>query len=391
MSDQTLVTSSKRIYFLDYLRVFIVFMVIFLHSLLPFVMGYEWVINDADKIFFFTSASTTIDVFIMPIMFFIAGYFAFPSIRKGIKNFVVGKIFHILIPWAIGILFLAPIISYMGLVERGAIDISYLTYWTSGQFLNPFSQHHFWFLISLFLFFMIFTLVYAILEKQLERIYEASKEHQPSTRNIAIFIVLIISASIGLYYLAGRYYPDGTWYTFFYVITIQVTRWTGYVLYFIAGIVIFIKRVDLKARFAKGALLLSCAMVFISNVFTDFKFRLYFTPDKAYLRPEVQFYNAIVHVIFCFAVFITLVSLFAYFDRPIRYLQRLAKNSYTIYIVHMVYTVILQYYVVRLNLDVFTKFFIIMGGTLILSIATAELISVVGSSVRRIKNPRKVA
>jgi peptidoglycan/LPS O-acetylase OafA/YrhL len=105
----------------------------------------------------------------------------------------------------------------------------------------------------------------------------------------------------------------------------------------------------------------------------------------AYLRPEIQFFNAIVSVSFCFIVFITLVSLFANFDRPIKVLQRLAKNSYTIYIVHMVYTIILQYYVVRMELDVYTKFFIILGGTIILSVGTAELISLVGSSFSKIR------
>jgi glucan biosynthesis protein C len=385
MSEQSIIPSSKRIYYLDYLRVFIVFVVIFLHSLLPFVMGYEWVINNSAKDYPLTSASTNIDVFIMPIMFFVAGYFAFPSIRKGIKDFVAGKVFRILIPWAIGIIFLAPIISYLGLIERGIINVSYITYWTHGDFLKPFNQHHFWFLISLFLFFMIFVLVYALMKKQFERIYEASKEHPVSSRNIAIFIAIMLSASIGLFYLAGRVYPDGTWNTFYLLIPMQVTRWTAYVLYFIAGIITFIKRVDLKARFAKHILLLACAMVFFSNVFIDFKYRLYFTPDMAYLKPEIQFYNAIVHVSFCFLVFITLVSFFANFDRPIKVLQRLAKNSYTIYIVHMVYTIILQYYVVRMELDVYSKFFIILGGTIVLSIGTAELIAWLGSSIRKIQ------
>lgn len=385
LSDQSVKTSSKRIYYLDYLRVFIVFVVIYLHSLLPFVMGYEWTINNTAKDYPLTSASTIIDVFIMPIMFFIAGYFAFPSIRKGFKAFVAGKVFRIFIPWVIGILFLAPIISYLGLLQRGIIDISYIAFWTRGDFLNPFNQHHFWFLISLFLFFMIFALVYALMKNRFERIYEASREHPVSSRNIAIFIAVILSASIGLYYLAGRYYPDGTWNTFFLLIPMQVTRWTGYVLYFIAGFITLIKRVDLKARFAKYWLWLSCAMIFGSTVLIDFKYNRYFTPDMAYLRPEIQFYNAIVTVIFCFIVFISLVSLFANIDRPIKILQRLAKNSYTIYIVHMVYTIILQYYVVRVALDTYTKFFIILGGTIVLSIGTAELISFLGSSINMIK------
>jgi glucans biosynthesis protein C len=390
MSDLDLKKSPDRIYYLDYLRVFIVFVVIFLHSLLPFVIDYDWTINDTVKVLPFTSASMIIDVFVMPIMFFIAGYFAFPSIRKGIKEFIVGKVLRILIPWIIGLAFLAPIISYLGLIQHKVIDVPYLVYWTQRYFNSPINQQHFWFLISLFLFFMIFALVYALMKKQLERIYEASKSHRPSARNIGLFILLILCASIGLYYLAGRYFPDGTWNTFLYVVAMQVTRWTGYVLYFIAGIITFIKRVDLKAMFRKHALLLSCAWIFISNVFIDFKYSVYFTSDLAYLKPEIQFYNAIYHVAFCFITFITLVALFANIDRPIKYLQRLAKNSYTIYIVHMVYTVILQYYIVNWRMDVYTKFLIILAGTSLLSFATAELISWFWATLRKIQRPERI-
>jgi glucan biosynthesis protein C len=369
---------KKRSYDLDYLRLFIVFIVIVLHSLLPFVMTYDWKINDVIKTFEFSVASRIIDVFIMPVMFYIAGYFAFPSIRKGMVKFISGKITRILIPFAIGVVFLAPIIAYYGLLQHNVINMSFPAYWTTYYFNHYIDQQHFWFLSSLFLFFMVFAVVYALFKSKFEKVYEAAKTRSPSGRNIAIFLAIMVSLSILLYYFAGRVYPDGSWISLWGIFPFQVTRWTAYCLYFIVGIVAYVKRVDIGERLSKYTFSLSCATFFMVYVYCDYCFSIYFSPDKGYLKPDIQFFYAVVHVLFCFGMVITLLTLFKYFNRPSKIFERLAKNSFTIYIVHMVYTVVLQYYVVQLSLDVFSKFMIILVGTVVLSVATSEAISLIG-------------
>ena len=96
--------SSSRVYFYDYWRAFMVIAVLIHHSYLSYVIGYDWYVNDLVQTLYFTELSITLDIFMIPIMFFIAGYFAFPSIKHGIKRFMLKKVIRIDIPFAIGVL-----------------------------------------------------------------------------------------------------------------------------------------------------------------------------------------------------------------------------------------------------------------------------------------------
>jgi len=50
----------------------------------------------------------------------------------------------------------------------------------------------------------------------------------------------------------------------------------------------------------------------------------------------------------------------------------------------MVYTFLIQCYIIDLNLDVYVMFIIILLGTIILSLATSELIAWLNSQLKRI-------
>jgi glucans biosynthesis protein C len=70
-----------------------------------------------------------LDVPIMPILFFLAGYFALRSLQKrGTWLFLKDKLVRIGIPWIFGALFLAPLITYMIYFSRG-MPTSFLEFW----------------------------------------------------------------------------------------------------------------------------------------------------------------------------------------------------------------------------------------------------------------------
>ena len=57
--------------------------------------------------------------FMMPMMSFVSGYFGIGSmVHKGQLNFWRYKFYRIVIPWALGVVFLAPTIGYMHSVSR---------------------------------------------------------------------------------------------------------------------------------------------------------------------------------------------------------------------------------------------------------------------------------
>lgn len=75
---------SDRITFLDNLRAFVIVLVVILHGSMVYMVGAPewWYVVDAQNSLLFTILVFLIDVPIMLIMFFIAGYFAMPSLLK---------------------------------------------------------------------------------------------------------------------------------------------------------------------------------------------------------------------------------------------------------------------------------------------------------------------
>jgi len=182
-----------------------------------------------------------------------------------------------------------------------------------------------------------------------------------------------------LFYLTGLTYPDGSWNYFIGIkfLKLQITKSILYVLFFIMGIIVFIKRIELSKKFLKAVPLLIVVTIISTVAFLFFKFDIYFQQffDLGFIRADLQFYNAIVHVLYCFLIFITLMAIFKkYLNRHSKVLSRIAANSYKIYILHLVYVVIIQYSIVDLQIDIFFKFLITAIGAFLLSWGTSELI-----------------
>ncbi|AOY76249.1 acyltransferase family protein [Clostridium formicaceticum] len=386
MSNATLI-SSKRIYYLDYLRAFIVVQVIVFHSLLPYVIGYDWIINDEAKTLFYTMWCIVLDVFMMPTLFFIAGYFSFPSIRKNsIRSFVVNKITRIAIPFFIGITMLVPIICYIEALTYGTTSSSYTSYWLYEYFSSFIDTKHFWFLSSLFFFYMVFVMIYSMSKEKFKRVYNESSNKSVSPKTMILFLLRFFIIGIVVFFATGLFISDLNWVAFGKFIIFQPTRWTNYILYFIFGIICFVKKVEIPKNLTQKLPLLILASIISILGFLAFKIPFYYENTA---RIDVQFFNAIIYSFFCFIMFITLLTVFKrYLNKPSKTWGRLAANSYTIYMVHMVYTVLIQYYMVNLSVSIHTKFFGALIGTFILSYITSEIILIVLSIVGIGKNKK---
>jgi len=372
---------SDRKYNMDYWRTFMVLLVVVHHSYLSYVIGYDWYVSDVVKTLSFTWSSIILDVFMMPIMFFIAGYFSFPSIKKGVKIFMLKKVFRIAIPFFIGIIFLAPVMTYISIIHYfPSWDISFFDFWLNHYFTDQFMDpSHYWFLSLLLFFFIVFAAVYAVMKRKFDNIYEKSELKPASKLSIIVFIIIFLAASIVLFYLTGLTYPDGSWTYFLGIkfLKLQITKSILYVLYFFMGIFVFIKRIEISKKFLKNIPLLIVVTIIATIAFRFFKFDIYVQQffDLGFVTADMQFYNAIVHVLYCFLIFITLMAIFRkYLNRRSKILSRLAANSYKIYLLHLVYVVIIQYSIVDIHIDIFFKFLITAIGAFLLSWGTSELI-----------------
>ena len=180
--------SPSRKFYLDYWRTFMVLLVVIHHSYLSYVIGYDWYVSDVVKALPYLWSSITLDVFMMPIMFFIAGYFAFPSIKKGLKRFIIKKIIRIALPFLIGIIFLAPIMMYISIIHYFPLwDISFFDFWLNYYFTDQYMDpSHYWFLSLLFFFFIVFAAIYAIMRRMFENTYKKSELKKASKRSIIV-------------------------------------------------------------------------------------------------------------------------------------------------------------------------------------------------------------
>ena len=107
---------TNRINFLGNLRGFVVVLVIVLHGSLTYMLNAPawWYVINPQNSLLFTAIVLLIDVPIMQIMFFVAGYFAMPSLQKrGAAGFVREKLLRIGIPWLLGVLLLTPPTTYL--------------------------------------------------------------------------------------------------------------------------------------------------------------------------------------------------------------------------------------------------------------------------------------
>ncbi|WP_187170491.1 acyltransferase family protein [Salidesulfovibrio onnuriiensis] len=222
--------NKDRLHFLDNLRAAIIFAVILLHVSLCYMMyapSWWYVINPETSIYF-TYAVILIDVPIMPAMFFIAGYFALPSLqRQGTQRFMRSKFRRLLVPWALGVLLLAPPTAHMIYLSRH-VPMDLLTFWGGEFWTKAFQQSVYWFLSILFWTFAAFALAAKALP--------ALKNARQQVRNPSLPLFPAIIAGTGLaFYLAIRQFPVDGWYVS-YLFSFQPERLPLLVGYFALGV-----------------------------------------------------------------------------------------------------------------------------------------------------------
>ena len=71
-----------------------------------------WAVHDTT--FFATDIiRELLDVFMMPVLFFVAGYFALPSLEKrGVGEFIKDKCKRLLVPWVLAVIVFMPLLLY---------------------------------------------------------------------------------------------------------------------------------------------------------------------------------------------------------------------------------------------------------------------------------------
>ncbi|MCL2010924.1 MAG: acyltransferase [Synergistaceae bacterium] len=363
--------AKERITGFDSMRFFMVFLVIALHSAMTY-MEYAppwWYVLDDRRSIWFAFLVVFLDSFPMSALFFLSGYFAFPSLnKKGKVLFLKDKLLRIGVPWALGVIFVAPFLALATAVALGYPPPDAGTFVTS-YFLGPFYQQGpYWFLGVLFVF-MAGLAVAA-------RAGVAAGSQNPRFNPWALLAGLWAVSAL-TYYLSGRYVkPAVEWLNVGYILYFQPARVVGYAGIFALGCHAWKAGWFTSAGWSPNVFAWGAISAVSSALLLAFKF--FISPGRGELYElvsETLTYNMA-------AVSVT-IFLGAFFVRPRRPLSRLAKlgklaknferDSYGIYWLHMIVLMPMLCLLKPLDIPIGVKWALSLPATLVVCSAILRI------------------
>ncbi|HWR38090.1 MAG TPA: acyltransferase family protein, partial [Patescibacteria group bacterium] len=359
--------AKARLYFLDNLRSFIILLVIAFHVSLGYMFPplEWWYVIDIKQSLFFTAFVMLVDVFIMPTMFLIAGYFTVPVLQRGsVSAFFRNKINRIVLPWIAGVLLLAPAITYMIWFSRSATPPAYLFFWQT-MFFTPkiFNQAHYWFLGLLFYFYLLAVSLYRFRPALLRA------KAQPTDPTVPLFLGFgAITATT--FWLATLVAPADLWFNQLYVIAFQPSRLLLYLAYFLLGIHAWRNAWFTAAGYRPSLRQWSLITLLFAVIFL--LYRLSFpVPPTSLLKAG----HAVLHSFFCLGMVFTLLAFFQHKMNGSGYLwRRLSLTSYTIYYIHQAVVLPVAYAAQKLDMAIAAKYLLVSAVCLLATYLTAEII-----------------
>lgn len=348
-------------------------MVIVLHASITY-MAYApewWYVLDPDRSTLFTILVLLVDVPSMPALFFVAGYFALPSLqRRGLGGFVREKTVRLAIPWAAGVLLLAPLITYMVYVSRD-VPMGYLEFWTT-DFWGPLFQHGvYWFLGVLF---VLFLLLAGLADPSTRPEVSGPRAGRPQPRFFVAFVAL---TALGSMLVAPRYSVDD-WQPLWILLVVQPARIAFYVGYFALGVY-----AERRAWFRgdgyrpePGPWGIACLVTGLGYLVL----RLAMPPETEAGR----ILGAMLFSPFCLAAVMYGLAVFQrYVDGAGPAWRMLAVNSFGIYYVHPLILYPLAYVLLDLPAPTLAKAIILVSVTLFVSLAVSALVLKRAPGLRR--------
>jgi hypothetical protein len=399
--------SSGRVIFLDNLRYLFVLCVVLQHASnayygnLP-TMGW-WPVVDSGSCTALGLLCATLNLFTMPLLFFIAGYFALPTIKRhGTFSFVQGKLKRLGIPWMVCTLTICPILPLVYHYTRNGLTLSqgYFDLWVTliKSFLrfnvgvipsmnqlmmnNGFYQRYMWFISLLLLFFIIFSLLYGVKKGWFDTAACSAGPKSPSIPSSlkllgAVGGISLVGFMLGgvPVLLAGHKNPM-SWFSLANVIQFQPISLPVFLIYFGLGVLMCRNRWVERGKFPghTPTWLISTGILLILYVFF---LRAFLTaPSGSDAQDLYGFLTVPVSSLLTMAFLGSFSSLaIRYWNRPTRMDRNLASNSYNIYLSHYIFVLVLQLILFVIpGIPVLLKFAIVAVASMVLAYLVSQFL-----------------
>jgi len=360
----------QRIYYIDWLRILAIITVFFFHTSHFFDPMYWHVKNPvkSESVLLFLGF---VNLWIMPLFFFLSGASGMFGIRKPFMSFLKGKTLRLLIPFIIGTLVLLPPQKYVEGLSNQTFSGGYLEflhgYFTGGIFNYPIGfnilwigvvSYHLWFLGHLFLISILLFPVMRYIDNKGEQLLNRISKMTSFTGGALLMFILIAISRI----LLKKHFPDYTdWcdfamYAFYFLWGFIYTRHEG------------LKETLLKSRFPALAV---GTILFVLYIFSfsvkETGFGQLFQNSQVYAYYLFQ-EAAGALVTWCWLIFIVAMGM-KYLNKESKYREPLNEAVLPFYILHQTVLLLIGFVVVQWDWNSWGKFgFIAVSALFIIAV-----------------------
>jgi peptidoglycan/LPS O-acetylase OafA/YrhL len=362
MGDRQPGQQGSRLIGLDYLRGFVIVLVVLHHAVLAYCgfghfdtrhyLASSAPIVDTQRWLGFDVAVLFNDSYFMPLMFLLSGLFVGPSLaRKGRKAYLLDRLRRLGLPFAAVVLTIMPLAYYPSYRMTGS-SIGFGAFWVQTVFDGPWSPGPAWFVAVLFCFDVVAVTV------------------TPWLRHRAVSFTGLAALSLIVYLPLLVAFGPFRWFTWG-PLAIQASRVLLYAAYFFAGVAM-----GPAVRVQGGRPVVLALALFVLLLAVQIC-RLHvpgLVPPIAWL-----ILYGVSMALFCVAATRALLALFAGFERRFAVWDSLSANSYGIYLLHYPFVIWGQYALLDSDIGAIPKAAGVFAGALGLSwCSAAALRSVVG-------------
>jgi surface polysaccharide O-acyltransferase-like enzyme len=336
--------SGTRNLAFDRARSCIIVMVLMHHSVIPYTYYGH---TDRQSFLPFDGFVTFNDSYFMAAMFLLSGLFVWPSLkRKGVSDFLRGRLLRLALPFAVGAVILMPMAYYAVELRNAGPSGGFFAFWWKTITVGPWESGPIWFLGVLFAFDMCAAAIFLAAPGFVEAVGRVSTA---KLDNPAYAFWMFLAASVILYAPLEFYLGIGRWLTLG-PLAIQADRILLYLLYFFTGAGIGAVHGDRSLLSDTGELarrwpawLLATLVTYVGLIGLIYYKREYFA-DPNNPPPWWNAAHALFFASFSASQTINLLALFLRFDsRGSSILDPLRENSFGIFLIHYVPLLWLQY------------------------------------------------
>lgn len=369
--------NENRIYFLDNLRTFMIFLVVIVHSGLVYEKGvfssFFWIVYDPSTNTVVPVLRIILDIFIMSTIFFVSGFLTPLSLKsKNVWSFVKSKFKRLIIPWMIAVLTLMPLYKFIFLYSRNLPQQNWTTYfhWSN----DIWSQNWLWFLPVLFLF----DIMYLLLSRVKIKLPQITLRKAIG----AIFLIgFIYSVCMDIFNYQG--------WTKTILLDFQNERLLIYFMMFLLGSLCYKLRTFESKPKSKRLYIIIIGTVWIPVILYRFLYLNSLMKPGEFIFTEMAdtlllWFNF--HLSLLCLLYLMINTFRVYLDKQGKLSKALNKNSYHVYIIHTIVMGGLAFAMLNITLPSLLKFLLLT----VLTFGVSNLIIYFYRKVIPSKNVKKI-